>query len=145
MFSVNCADIGMTSVPFLFFVSFSITFTSFSLSSLKQKISMKFRGFSERSLYLNIPKNCVRILKWKAGVKIFRRCCHFIPLETSRPSPRNGFKNAYIILLFECFELANNFYEKIENYYDKKIADCCLFGTSTSFARMTFSTICPAM
>lgn len=53
----------------------------------------------------NVSTNCSNIEKWKAGVMILRRFCHFLPLLSSNPSANHGRNTEYIPLFPKKFEL----------------------------------------
>lgn len=99
--------------------------TSMGRSAVVSKASINRWAFSCRILL-----NWRRMLKWKVGVKIFRRVCHFSSVKTtqvisisniyfkkyfyfysivfllllkSSPSCSHGFRNLYTILFSLCF------------------------------------------
>lgn len=63
------------------------------------------RETSVRHCRSNISGSCSNIEKWKAGVIILRRLCHFLPLLKSRPSPSHGRNTLYVLLLAKNFVL----------------------------------------
>lgn len=60
--------------------------------------------------------NRFKILKWKAGVKILRLCCHFIPVKTFFNSNKRAFMSFCLIFI--------HLYLLIVQFAARDVADC---------------------